>query len=78
MVGIDQSSDVTLAGSGELRRLYRRAFAEFGVRALWNLREQDEPTRGQILAIARQLRAEGDMNARRLAEEIEQASRAAL
>lgn len=56
--------------------LYRRAFAEFGARALWNIKEFDEPTVPQMLAITRQLRTEGDMNARRLAEQIEQAARA--
>jgi hypothetical protein len=58
--------------------LYRRAFAEFGARALWNIREFDNPTVEQMLAITRQLRTEGDMNARRLAEQIEQAARAHL
>jgi hypothetical protein len=58
--------------------LYRRAFAEFGSRALWNIRELDNPTIEQMLAITRQLRIEGDMNARRLAEQIEQAARAHL
>lgn len=56
--------------------LYRRAFAEFGGRALWNIREvETEPTLEEVLAITRQLRTEGDMNARRLAEQIEQATR---
>ena len=58
--------------------LYRRAFAEFGARALWNIKEFEEPTIEQALAITRQLRTEGDMNARRLAEQIEQAARAHL
>jgi hypothetical protein len=59
--------------------LYRRAFAEFGGRALWNIREVEaEPTLNEVLAITRQLRTEGDMNARRLAEQIEQAARAHL
>jgi hypothetical protein len=58
--------------------LYHRAFAEFGSRALWNIKELDDPTVEQMLAITRQLRIEGDMNARRLAEQIEQAARAHL
>jgi hypothetical protein len=62
----------------ELRGLYRRAFAEFGVRALWNIREFEDPTVEEVLAITRQLRTEGDMAARRLAEEIEEAARAHL
>jgi hypothetical protein len=58
--------------------LYRRAFAQFRARALWNLQEFEQPTREQALAITRQLRIEGDLNARRLAEQIEQAARADL
>jgi hypothetical protein len=58
--------------------LYRRAFTEFGSRALWNIRQYDDPTPEQMLAITRQLRTEGDANARRLAEQIEQAARAYL
>jgi hypothetical protein len=58
--------------------LYRRAFAEFRSRALWNIREFEEPTVEQVLAITRQLRTEGNMNARRLAEQIEEAARAHL
>jgi hypothetical protein len=58
--------------------LYRRAFTEFGSRALWNIRQYDDPTPEQMLAITRQLRTEGDGNARRLAEQIEQAARAHL
>jgi hypothetical protein len=58
--------------------LYRRAFALFGTRALWNIREFEEPTVEQVLAITRQLRIEGDMDARRLAERIEEAARAHL
>ena len=56
--------------------LYRRAFAEFRSRALWNIGEFEEPTVEQVLAITRQLRTEGNMNARRLAEQIEEAARA--
>jgi hypothetical protein len=58
--------------------LYRRAFAEFGSRALWNIKEFDKPTIPQMLAMTRQLRTEGNMNARRLAEQIEKAARAHL
>jgi hypothetical protein len=58
--------------------LYRRAFDQFGARALWNIKQFDQPTIEQVLAITRQLRTEGDMNARRLAEQIERAGRADL
>lgn len=59
---------------GELHDLYARAFAAFGTRALWNMRQLDNPTRDDILAMARQLRIEGDLAARRLAEQLERLS----
>jgi hypothetical protein len=58
--------------------LYRRAFAEYGTRALWNKRLLEEPTPEDALVVARALRIEGDNEARRLAEQIEQVCRAAL
>lgn len=58
--------------------LYRRAFAEYGARALWNKRVLDAPTPADALVVARALRIEGDRAARRLAEEIEQACRAVI
>jgi hypothetical protein len=58
--------------------LYRQAFQQFGIRALWNMRSFDAPSRGDALAVARALRIEGDLNARRLAEQIEQACRAVI
>ena len=62
----------------EFVTLYRRAFAEFGAMALWNLRAFDSPTPEDALVVARALRIEGNLKARRLAEQIEQACRAAL
>ena len=58
--------------------LYRRAFSEYGARALWNVRAFENPTAEDALVIARKLRVEGDREARRLAEQIEQACRAAV
>ena len=58
--------------------LYRRAFAEYGTRALWNKRLLEAPTPEDALVVARALRIEGDRAARQLAEQIEQACRAAL
>lgn len=58
--------------------LYRRAFAEYGTQALWNKRLLDAPTQEDALVVARALRIEGDREARRLAEQIEQACRATL
>ncbi|HLK66116.1 MAG TPA: hypothetical protein VKU19_21930 [Bryobacteraceae bacterium] len=57
--------------------LYRRAFQEFRIRALWNLRMLDAPLPEDALVVARRLRIEGNREARFLAEQIEQACRAA-
>ncbi|MBI5604517.1 MAG: hypothetical protein HY879_14315 [Deltaproteobacteria bacterium] len=57
---------------------YRRAFKEFGCRALWNVRQIENPSPEEALAITRQLRIEGNMAARRLAEQIEKACRVAI
>ena len=57
--------------------LYRRAFANYGTQALWNKRMLDDPTQADALVVARALRIEGDRNARKLAEQIEQACRRA-
>jgi hypothetical protein len=62
----------------EVAALYHAAFAAYGAQALWNLREADDPTTEQALLVAHQLRVNGDMKARRLAEQIEQAARADL
>ena len=61
-----------------LASLYRRAFAEYGTHALWNKRMLEQPTPEDALVIARALRIEGDRQARKLAEQIEKACRAAL
>jgi len=62
----------------QIRALYRRAFAEYATRALWNKQPLETPTAADALVIARALRIEGDRTARRLAEQIEKACRAAL
>jgi len=64
--------------SGDYVSLYRQAFAHYSVRALWNKRLLDEPSHEDALVVARALRIEGDLEARQLAEQIEQACRAAL
>jgi hypothetical protein len=70
--------------SGELTQpadfvsLYRRAFEQFGVSALWSSKPVPDPTPADALAITHSLRVEGDLQARRLAEQIEQACRAAI
>jgi hypothetical protein len=53
--------------------LYRRAFEKYGTSALWSSRPVPNPTCADALAITRSLRVEGDLNARRLAEQIEEA-----
>jgi hypothetical protein len=58
--------------------LYRRAFAEYGTRALWNKRALETPTPEDALVVARALRIEGNREARHLAERIERACRAAV
>jgi hypothetical protein len=58
--------------------LYRRAFEEFGASALWSSHPVPEPSPADALAITHSLRVEGGMEARRLAEQIERACRAAL
>jgi hypothetical protein len=58
--------------------LYRQAFTEFGTHALWNKRMLDAPEPEDALVVARALRIEGNRDARRLAERIEQACSAAV
>jgi len=60
----------------DLATLYRRAFAEYGTRALWNMRPVEDPTSADALAITKALRIHGRMDGRRLAERIEELCRA--
>jgi hypothetical protein len=60
----------------DLVSLYRRAFAEYGTRALWNMRPAEDPTPADALAITKALRTHGRMDGRRLAERIEELCRA--
>jgi hypothetical protein len=62
----------------EFESLYHRAFADYRLRALWNAREIEHPSAEEAMTIARNLRVEGDLSARRLAEQIERACRATL
>ena len=70
------ASEVTPAE--DYASLYREAFEKFGVWALWSSRQLPNPTPLEALAITRSLRVEGNLEARRLAERIEKACRAAL
>jgi hypothetical protein len=58
--------------------LYRQAFAEYRAHALWNFRVFEAPSPEDALVVARSLRIEGDLAARRLAEQIEQACHATV
>jgi hypothetical protein len=78
--GVDELKE---AGAGrpapaEIESLYRKAFRDFGVQALWNRTPSDHPTITQVLVVAESLRREGNMKARPLAVQIEEACRAAL
>ena len=77
---IDELKDLGAArpASEEIARLYRRAFDEFGARALWSSKPVEHPTVASALSITESLRVEGNLDARRLAERIEGACRAAL
>jgi hypothetical protein len=55
----------------EFVALYRRAFADYGAQALWNMRLLDDPTPADVLVIIPALRQYGGMDGRRLAERIE-------
>jgi len=64
--------------TGDFATLYRRAFAEFGARALWNKRLIETPSKEDALVVARALRIEGNLAARELAEQIERACHAVV
>jgi hypothetical protein len=55
----------------DLASFYHRAFAEYGARALWNMRPVEHPTPADALAITKALRTDGRADGRRLAERIE-------
>lgn len=61
----------------DFAKLYHRAFAEYGASALWSSKPVPDPTPEDALAITYSLRVEGNLQARRLAEQIEQACHAA-
>jgi hypothetical protein len=73
-----REEQIMTASQPEFEDLYHRAFADFKLRALWNVRELQHPSPEEALTITRNLRVEGDLRARRLAEQIERACRAAL
>jgi hypothetical protein len=60
----------------QIQALYRQAFRDFGIAALWNMRPVQQPAPADALAITAALRTHGRMDGRRLAERIEQLCRA--
>lgn len=54
--------------------VYRRAFKEYGGRALWNVRQFENPSPEDALAIRRQLREERVARAAEMDSEILQAN----
>lgn len=54
-----------------LKELYDEAFSRFRSAALWNLRQLTSPEPEDVLVVAKRLRTDGNMDARRLAERIE-------
>ena len=79
----DDIEDLRQRGSGvpaseRVALLYQQAFQDFGPRYLWSRRPSAWPTFTQALTIADALRREGNVAARGLAVQIEQACRAAL
>ena len=75
---IEGPMSTELSPPDDFASLYRRAFQEHGARALWSTRLLEAPTPEDALVVARALRIEGNRDARYLAEQIEQACRAAL
>lgn len=65
------------AVADDWKALYHEAFRRYRTFCLWNIRESDDPSPAIALSAARHLRYEGDMEARRLAEQIERAVHAA-
>lgn len=66
------------AGKPDYISLYKRAFADYRAHALWYIRDLENPSRDDAMVVARALRTNGDLAARRLAEQIEQACHATV
>ena len=66
------------AAKAEVVALYRRAFALYGARALWNIKEFAYSDGRASAGDHAPASDRGDMGARRLAERIEEAARAHL
>ena len=77
-VGLLLAATCCAAEMPNAAEVYRRAFEAFGALALWKKRLLEDPTPGDALVVARSLRMEGNLQARKLAEQLEQACRAAV
>jgi hypothetical protein len=51
-----------LAHPEDFQALCRRAFADYGAQALWNMRPIENPAPADVLAITKALRTHGDMD----------------
>lgn len=65
-------------GKPDYVSLYKRAFTDYRAHALWYIRDLENPSREDAMVVARALRTNGDLPARRLAEQIEQACHATV
>jgi hypothetical protein len=74
---MDDGQSGPSAGPRRIQALYREAFRRFRAIALYNLQEQRHPSPEAALIVARALRYEGNLEARKLAEKIEKACSAA-
>lgn len=59
-----------------VRALYREAFGKFGAQCLWFRTPHPEPTIAMVVNVITDLRSEGDTNARKFSDKIEEACRA--
>lgn len=64
-------------GSLPLAKAYDEAWERYEARCLWNVRRVPSPTPEDALHVARCLRQNGDMTARRLSTRLEAAAHAA-
>lgn len=59
-MNLPHSPRKTDAPSEDFATLYHRAFADYKLRALWNVREVEHPTAEEAMLITRSLRVEGE------------------
>ena len=59
----------------EWKWLYHEAFRQYRVLCLWDMSEAEDPSPEAAYAVMRKLRAEGNLEARRLATQLEKTIR---